>query len=74
MNPVEPTPGSGKDVKCPICGESFNCTLSATCWCARKVVPDEVRYHLAARYDTCVCNSCLDRLIRKSNSGLNLEM
>jgi|GEM_PF-593705 len=73
MNPAEHTSGEEKTETCPICGASFTCTLSASCWCARKLVPDDVRYYLAARYETCTCSSCLDRLIRKSNTGQNLE-
>ncbi|NTW82097.1 MAG: cysteine-rich CWC family protein [Chlorobiaceae bacterium] len=73
MNTDEHVSGMAKTVSCPVCGSPFECTLNASCWCARKVVPDDVRYHLASRYDTCVCNSCLDRLIRKSTTGQNLE-
>ncbi|NTW56683.1 MAG: cysteine-rich CWC family protein [Chlorobiaceae bacterium] len=74
MHSPEQSPAAGTTVNCPICGDTFNCTLTATCWCARKVVPEDVRYFLASRYDTCVCSSCLDRLIRKSNTGQSLEM
>ncbi|MBM3163415.1 MAG: cysteine-rich CWC family protein [Chlorobi bacterium] len=53
----------GKSVVCPMCGQVFFCSLSEDCWCAKKIVPQEVRDFLAGRYETCVCSGCLDRLI-----------
>lgn len=61
--PHESTP---KTVTCPACGAQFTCGLSANCWCATRVVPDTVRRYLAGRYETCVCSTCLDRLIAES--------
>lgn len=55
--------GGGRTVVCPICGKEFRCALSNDCWCAGKTVPAEVRDYLAARYESCVCSDCLDRLI-----------
>jgi len=46
-----------------MCGEQFTCGMSTSCWCATRVVPDPVRRYLAERYETCVCSTCLDRLI-----------
>ena len=66
---IEHTPGSGKTVTCPVCGQSFTCALSSTCWCATRKVPTEVRDYLAGRYEICVCSSCLDQLIEQAGSG-----
>jgi len=66
---IDQTIGSGKTVTCPQCGKSFTCTLSPACWCATRVVPAAVKEHLAERYKTCVCSTCLDELIAKAGSG-----
>ncbi len=58
--------GTPKTVVCPICGEPFTCGMSTSCWCATRVVPDTVRHYLAERYETCVCSTCLDRLIAEA--------
>lgn len=60
------TPGT---VACPMCGNSFTCGLSATCWCATKVVPEEVRKYLAERYESCICSECLERLAADHAAG-----
>jgi hypothetical protein len=52
-------------VTCPMCGKEFTCGLSKLCWCATLPVPDKVRAWLAERYETCVCMTCLVRLIEK---------
>ncbi|ASQ90152.1 hypothetical protein CHL67_03700 [Prosthecochloris sp. GSB1] len=54
---------------CPICGSSFECTLSRECWCASVSLPEEVRDYLARRYDTCVCRNCLETLAEKAGKG-----
>jgi hypothetical protein len=66
---IEQTLGSGKTVSCPVCGQKFTCELSATCWCASRNVPSDVKEYLAERYETCVCSTCLDRLIEKAGTG-----
>lgn len=65
-HPREATP---KTVTCPICEQQFTCGMSASCWCATRVVPDSVRSYLAARYETCVCSNCLDRLIAEAKGA-----
>ena len=52
-----------------MCGQEFTCGLSAACWCAARRVPDEVRAWLAARYESCVCSACLDRLVEEGPPG-----
>ncbi|MEI7934673.1 MAG: cysteine-rich CWC family protein [Chlorobiaceae bacterium] len=66
---IEHTPGGGKTVTCPVCGQPFTCALSSTCWCATRTVPSEVRDYLAGRYETCVCSTCLDQLIEQAGTG-----
>ncbi|MCX6178485.1 MAG: cysteine-rich CWC family protein [Chlorobiales bacterium] len=66
---IDQTASSGNTVTCPKCGTSFTCSLSPTCWCTTKVVPVKVKEHLAERYKTCVCSTCLDELIVKADSG-----
>ncbi len=68
-HPIDQITGNGKTVICPQCGQSFTCSLSPACWCATRVVPVEVKEHLAERYTTCVCSACLDELIAKAGSG-----
>jgi hypothetical protein len=62
---AEQHPGTPRTVVCPMCGQQFTCGMSTTCWCGTKTVSDEVRAYLAARYETCVCSNCLDRLIEE---------
>ena len=61
--------GTPRSLICPMCGQHFTCGMSASCWCAIRIVPDEVRTWLAARYETCVCSTCLDRLVEQSEKG-----
>ncbi len=68
-NSIDHSTESAKTVPCPQCGKSFTCSLSPACWCATRVVPAEVKDHLAERYKTCVCSTCLDELIAKAGSG-----
>jgi hypothetical protein len=63
-----PREGVPKKVACPVCGEQFTCGMSSSCWCATRVVPESVRHYLAERYETCVCSSCLDRLIEEAKT------
>ncbi len=65
----EPTAGTPRSVTCPMCGQEFTCGLSAACWCAARVVREEVRAWLAARYESCVCSACLDRLVEEGPPG-----
>ncbi|HWQ27002.1 MAG TPA: cysteine-rich CWC family protein [Chlorobaculum sp.] len=60
---VSPDEGIPNTVTCPMCGKEFYCGLSRLCWCATMPLSDEVRAWLAARYETCVCRTCLERLI-----------
>ena len=68
-NTIDHNTGSGKEITCPVCGKLFTCSLSPTCWCATRVVPVEVKEHLAERYKTCICSTCLYDLIAKAGSG-----
>lgn len=69
MIPDHITGGSeGKRAACPICGAEFLCLHSVDCWCARKTVPAAVTEYLAARYETCVCSNCLERLIGQAEA------
>ncbi|UZJ40474.1 cysteine-rich CWC family protein [Prosthecochloris sp. SCSIO W1101] len=61
--------GKGGDATCPVCGASFECKLSAECWCSSVNVPSEVREYLADRYDTCLCRDCLEKLVKKAGAG-----
>jgi hypothetical protein len=66
MTKPEHHTGTPRIVTCPICGVEFTCGLSSSCWCATRVVPEEVRARLAGRYETCICSACLDRLIAEA--------
>ena len=68
-NFIEHKGGAERTVICPICKESFICGLSSTCWCATRKVPAEVKEYLAERYETCICSTCLDRLIEQAGTG-----
>ena len=65
MTTSEPHAGTPRTLTCPMCGQPFTCGLSASCWCAARKVTEEVRAWLAARYETCVCSTCLDRLVEE---------
>ncbi|NTW70084.1 MAG: cysteine-rich CWC family protein [Chlorobiaceae bacterium] len=71
-NSIEHDSGSAGAVTCPMCGSSFTCSRSSTCWCSTRKVPAEVREYLAERYETCVCSNCLDRLTEKAKAGEKL--
>jgi hypothetical protein len=62
---VSPEEGLPNTVTCPMCGKQYYCGLSKLCWCATMPVSDEIRAWLAARYQTCVCMTCLTRLIEE---------
>ncbi len=66
---IEPVPGNGRTLRCPICRQQFTCLLSSTCWCSTRKVPVEVKESLAERFTTCVCSTCLDRLIEEAGTG-----
>ncbi len=65
--------GTERTVICPICAQPFTCALSSTCWCSTRKVPPEVRDYLAERYKSCVCSTCLDRLIEKGVSDSDVK-
>jgi len=69
MNEQHPSRHKGGRTTCPVCGSSFECTLSRECWCASVSIPEEVRDYLARRYDTCVCRNCLEALAEKAGNG-----
>ncbi len=69
MTTIEHNSGAPRTVTCPMCGHSFTCGLSSTCWCVTRKVPAEVKEYLAERYTTCVCIECLDKLIEKVGAG-----
>ncbi len=66
MTTSEPHTGTPRTVTCPMCGQQFTCGLSTSCWCVTREVPEEVRRNLAARFKTCVCSACLDRLVEEA--------
>ena len=62
---VLPDEGIPNTVTCPMCGKVFTCGLSRLCWCATMPLSDKLRAWLAERYETCVCRTCLERLIEE---------
>lgn len=69
MTSPEQHAGTPRVVTCPNCGAEFTCSRSSSCWCATRVLPDEVRAWLAARYVSCVCSACLDRLVEEAKKA-----
>ncbi|NTW64393.1 MAG: cysteine-rich CWC family protein [Chlorobiaceae bacterium] len=61
----EEKPGKEQEVVCPMCGQRFICSHSAFCWCASRKIPAALSDYLAGRYETCLCSTCLDRLIEQ---------
>jgi hypothetical protein len=61
--------GNARTLVCPICSQPFTCELSSSCWCASKTIPAPVSDYLSARYETCICSTCLDRLIAEGVAG-----
>jgi hypothetical protein len=48
---------------CEACGQPFACEISLTgCWCSGVRLSDEVRARIRARYNTCLCRTCLEAL------------
>ena len=66
---IEPAPGDGRTLRCPICHQQFTCALSSTCWCSTRKVPTNVKESLAEQYAKCICCTCLDRLIAEAGAG-----
>lgn len=48
---------------CEACGGPFICGAKLTgCWCSEITLSDETRAELKARYSSCLCRQCLERL------------
>jgi hypothetical protein len=48
---------------CEACGEPFTCGAAlGACWCAEVELSDSARAELRARYKTCLCRACLEKL------------
>jgi hypothetical protein len=54
----EPTPAPVREKICESCGQAFECRLGA-CWCDDASLSDERRAQLRARYNDCLCPTCL---------------
>jgi len=51
--------------RCPRCDAAFGCAIArGGCWCAELTLSGELRAQLAARYEDCLCPSCLRELGR----------
>jgi hypothetical protein len=47
---------------CEACGNSFACGATLTgCWCTEVKLSERLRSTLRARYQHCLCRSCLER-------------
>ncbi len=45
--------------KCPICGETFECSHNEHCWCMSLVIAEETKNELRKHYTDCLCKTCL---------------
>ena len=57
-------------IKCAACGEEFGCGANASCesgaldcWCAGVKISDPALEQMQARYQGCLCRSCLTRFV-----------
>jgi hypothetical protein len=54
---------------CEACGGSFTCGAKLSgCWCSEIKLSDETRAELKARYSSCLCRQCLERLAEREQS------
>ena len=50
--------------KCPRCNKEFECKHSATCWCSKYSISDNVRLFLKDNFSDCLCEDCLKEIIK----------
>jgi hypothetical protein len=48
--------------ECGRCGDRHICTGTPQCPCFEKEVPEEILEFIAARFDECLCNQCMEEL------------
>lgn len=51
--------------KCPRCNSTFECQHSSNCWCSKYTIPDNVKVYLKANYNDCLCENCLNAIIKE---------
>lgn len=51
--------------KCPRCNATFECQHSATCWCAKYSLSENLKLFLKDNYSDCLCENCMKELIIK---------
>ena len=54
--------GKHETTQCPRCSGYFSCTRTIDCWCMKTPIPAQVKEHLAAHYDGCLCPDCIEEL------------
>ncbi len=52
---------------CPRCGKPVACTGGMDCWCLSLEIPEKIQDYIAATYDGCLCNNCIQELIRSGD-------
>jgi hypothetical protein len=56
------SPGPCEPSSCEACGETFACGAKLTgCWCTEVKLDERLRTQLRARYQHCLCRSCLEK-------------
>ena len=54
---------------CQACGELFTCGATLTgCWCQEIELSEAVRAELRARFEGCLCRTCLEEFAKSERS------
>jgi cysteine-rich CWC protein len=58
QEPIEATSNAIREKTCEACGATFECRAGG-CWCDDVALAAITRAELRARYDDCLCPTCL---------------
>jgi hypothetical protein len=76
INLIQPgSPALRKTQACEACGEPFTCEISSGqgCWCGEVKLSEDTLLELRAKYGSCVCRICLEKLATKEHAAAESE-
>jgi len=64
------SPSAREPSACESCGAEFACGATlAGCWCSEIKLSEETRAELRARFQRCLCRTCLERFAAGGING-----